>query len=358
MSLSVFGQRNKWYVGALCRDALPAPVSERLRAKLTEALKAARRFRTPALCVFSAGLLAAGVLAFAGRGGEEVCLTLGNVSVAFQTPAKSAVSCGAPKQGQKNVTYTRRDLLLGTLLLVGPEHPLPSDFPGANARGVRQMVGSYLNAQEGVALREEVVYALCDMRVSRLMNDALLNRGAVSSATQNSLRREAFSRYLAVGTVENALEQMNKNVPRAGESEHQTGLCVDVELLGDLSYASTDPLKRTETGRWISENMAAYGFVRRYMTQGEDGGCEGIHLRYVGKVHAQAMQAGGWTLEEYLAALRANGCLTVRGEGYTACVLAFEGDAGGSVSAMADAVVTVSADNAGWTIVTAVTNTP
>ena len=358
MSLSVFGQRNKWYVGALCRDALPAPVSERLRAKLTEALKAARRFRTPALCVFSAGLLAAGVLAFAGRGGEEVCLTLGNVSVAFQTPAKSAVSCGAPKQGQKNVTYTRRDLLLGTLLLVGPEHPLPSDFPGANARGVRQMVGSYLNAQEGVALREEVVYALCDMRVSRLMNDALLNRGAVSSATQNSLRREAFSRYLAVGTVENALEQMNKNVPRAGESEHQTGLCVDVELLGDLSYASTDPLKRTETGRWISENMAAYGFVRRYMTQGEDGGCEGIHLRYVGKVHAQAMQAGGWTLEEYLAALRANGCLTVRGEGYTACVLAFEGDAGGSVSAMADAMVTVSADNAGWTIVTAVTNTP
>ena len=346
MPLPVFGQRDKWYVGALCRDARPAPATERLRAALRKARRAALRARVPALCVLAALLAAFAAAYFAGRPSSGVVESAGRSVV---------VTLGTPAPGQYKAVYTRRDLLLGTLLLVDPAHPLPDDFPGANARDVTRMVGSYLNADEGVALREEAVYALCAMREKRPLDEALFSRGAVSYAGQNALRREAFSRYLAVGTVESALGEMNKNVPRAGESEHQTGLSVDVELLGALSYAADDPLLGTETGRWISENMADFGFIRRYRAAGEAGGCEGVHLRYVGKVHALAMRAGGWTLEEYLSALRENGGMTVAGEGFLAYIYAFNGDAGGCVSVAEDAEISVSADNTGWTIVTAVT---
>lgn len=279
--------------------------------------------------------------------------------VKAKTPAFSSdgvsVFYGAAVPAQKNVSFSRRELLMGSLLLVGPGHPLPADFPGANALNVSRMVGTYLSAENDVLLRKEAVYALCDLRFSRRMDDVKLTRGAVSAAQQDSLRREAFSRYLSVDTVENALEKTRRAVPLAGESEHQTGLCVDLTLMGTLSYASGDPLRRTESGTYVADNAWRYGLIRRYAHAGLDeiGGCENIHLRYVGRVHAAAMRAGKWTLEEYLSCLREKGSLLISCADFSAYVFAVPGDGGLTVSVPDGAQVSVSADNAGYTIVTA-----
>ncbi len=84
---------------------------------------------------------------------------------------------------------------------------------------------------------------------------------------------------------------------RAGFSEHQTGLCFDVNYAGS-AFDSTPEAK------WIHDNAYLYGFILRYPKGKEDITgymYESWHLRYVGKDLAKKLyNDGDWvTLEEY-----------------------------------------------------------
>ncbi|MBG6182277.1 D-alanyl-D-alanine carboxypeptidase [Arthrobacter sp. CAN_A214] len=89
---------------------------------------------------------------------------------------------------------------------------------------------------------------------------------------------------------------------RAGYSEHQTGLAVDVGQ-DDGACTLVTCFSNTAAGRWTGANAAAFGFIVRY-PQGKDATTgftwEPWHLRYVGTGIAGAMGAAGTaTLEEY-----------------------------------------------------------
>lgn len=85
---------------------------------------------------------------------------------------------------------------------------------------------------------------------------------------------------------------------RPGSSEHQTGLCFDLNSIDD-SFAAT------AEGKWINDNCYKYGFCIRF-PKGKDAYTgykyESWHLRYVGEELATKLYNNGdWiSLEEYL----------------------------------------------------------
>jgi D-alanyl-D-alanine carboxypeptidase len=87
-----------------------------------------------------------------------------------------------------------------------------------------------------------------------------------------------------------------------GQSEHQTGLCVDFitsEMNGDLTEAFED----TEAFAWLAQNAYKFGFILRYPKGKEDitgYTYEPWHYRFVGREAATDIYNGGTTLEQYL----------------------------------------------------------
>lgn len=84
---------------------------------------------------------------------------------------------------------------------------------------------------------------------------------------------------------------------RPGNSEHQTGLCFDLNSI-------EDSFQYTNEGKWINDNCYKYGFCIRF-PKGKDEYTgyqyESWHLRYVGTELAEKLYNNGdWlSLEEY-----------------------------------------------------------
>ena len=96
---------------------------------------------------------------------------------------------------------------------------------------------------------------------------------------------------------------------KPGQSEHQTGLALDVG--GESQkYALSSGFGDTKEGKWVAEHCHEYGFIIRYTdgTRDKPGATTGFvsepwHLRYVGVEPATAMYKSGQLLEEYLGVL-------------------------------------------------------
>lgn len=109
---------------------------------------------------------------------------------------------------------------------------------------------------------------------------------------------EVFSRNVE----KNGEEAANKYSARPGESEHQTGLVMDVTSPG-VQNELVIPFEDTNEGKWLKDHAADFGFIIRYLKGKEDitgYQYEPWHLRYVGKDAAKAIASENLTLEEYL----------------------------------------------------------
>jgi D-alanyl-D-alanine carboxypeptidase len=88
---------------------------------------------------------------------------------------------------------------------------------------------------------------------------------------------------------------------RAGQSEHQSGLCVDLITTSMGSLNRT--FENTKAFAWLRENAAQFGFILRY-PEGKEHITgyiyEPWHYRFVGREAALEISANGLTLEEYL----------------------------------------------------------
>ena len=83
---------------------------------------------------------------------------------------------------------------------------------------------------------------------------------------------------------------------RAGHSEHQTGLAMDINN-------ASSSFNNTPEAKWIAENCYKYGFILRY-PKGKENITgymyESWHVRYLGKQLAKEVCDSGLTLEEFL----------------------------------------------------------
>lgn len=100
----------------------------------------------------------------------------------------------------------------------------------------------------------------------------------------------------------NGQAQADAASARAGHSEHQTGLAVDL-VACDASCGAIETFGATGQAAWVAENAWEYGFIVRYEQVG--AGVTGYmpepwHLRYLGRELAAAYHQGGYhTLEEF-----------------------------------------------------------
>lgn len=82
---------------------------------------------------------------------------------------------------------------------------------------------------------------------------------------------------------------------RPGYSEHQTGLCSDINII-DSSFDGT------KESKWLLENAYKYGFILRFPKGSEEitgYEYESWHYRYVGVESAKIIKSDDITLEEY-----------------------------------------------------------
>ena len=114
-----------------------------------------------------------------------------------------------------------------------------------------------------------------------------LNSGYRSYSSQQSIYNEYVYYY--------GYTYAEAYAARAGHSEHQTGLAIDVTNSSGTFTGSTQ-------AAWLAKHCADYGFILRYpegKTDKTGYNAESWHIRYVGKELAQAITNSGLCLEEY-----------------------------------------------------------
>lgn len=119
---------------------------------------------------------------------------------------------------------------------------------------------------------------------------------------QKELFNESMIDYANQGmTYYEAAIETAKSIAWPGESEHATGLAMDIV---SSDYAGLDEKQgETDDQKWLMEHCYEYGFILRYpKDKSEDTGIiyEPWHYRYVGVEAALAIRDQGVTLEEYL----------------------------------------------------------
>lgn len=120
-----------------------------------------------------------------------------------------------------------------------------------------------------------------------------------TSQDQQKIFDEKTDEFIAQGYLEDEAEkQANKWAAKAGYSEHQLGLAVDIDS-EDTLVCSNEAV-----WEWLRTHCDAYGFILRYPSGKEEVtqcSYEPWHFRYVGKEAAKTIMDGSITLEEYLA---------------------------------------------------------
>lgn len=157
-------------------------------------------------------------------------------------------------------------------------------------------------------------------------NDLVVLKGQYNHGANNKLREEAalaFMKMVDGAKLENIdiynasafrsydyqVNLYNKYIKRDGKkaadiysarpgySEHQSGLCLDINNIDD-SFDGTDE------ANWLKNNAYKYGFILRFPKGKEDitgYKYEPWHYRYVGKEAAKIIYEDDITLEEYYA---------------------------------------------------------
>lgn len=181
------------------------------------------------------------------------------------------------------------------LVLVNKKNQLPRDFIPADlvVPNVRFPFTEELPKKQ---MRQVAADAL-----EKLFNAA--DNDGVDLFAQSGYRSyERQNALFAAYASQNGEDAANKFSARPGESEHQTGLSMDVTS-PDIGYQIIVDFAQTDEGKWIQRHATEYGFIIRYPKEKEDitqYQYEPWHLRYVGVKVAKKIAGQGITLEEYL----------------------------------------------------------
>ena len=202
------------------------------------------------------------------------------------------------------------------LILVNPwnalgENDVPPDLVGVKStrkdgqRATQQLREYAAKALEALMLEAEACgvikkntpsgYPLSVMSAYRTYayQNQLFNRYVNEEMSYKGLTREEAEKIVVTYSC------------RAGTSEHQTGLCVDMHTLA----AAHQSFQYESEAKWLAENSYKFGFVLRFpadKTEVTGITYEPWHFRYVGRYHAKKMYDLDMCLEEYTEYLKTN----------------------------------------------------
>lgn len=217
------------------------------------------------------------------------------VTTTTKAPTTSGTTAPVPEK-----RYVQPANAVWYLKLANDWNTLPSDYDSTFT------AVEYGGGLSGKLFDSRAVEALREMLAAGNAADPTLNLQPVSCfrsvALQKSLYERQVQRQIQQGMSREKAEEVAATiVKRPGQSEHNTGLAVDIGGSGD--YSLEESFGRTAAFKWLYENCADYGFILRFPKNKEN--ITGVtyepwHYRYVGKEVAKEIMSQGLCLEEYL----------------------------------------------------------
>ena len=181
------------------------------------------------------------------------------------------------------------DTSKGNLMLVNKFHYLTKDYAPKNIVDVKN---TYAYGDNEII--EEVYNAFKNMWTAAKKED--LSLIITSSYRDYEFQDTLWNRYAS----SNSEEWADSVSARAGYSEHQTGLTLDI-----VTYNCTmNEFEETDEFKWLQKNAHKYGFILRYPKDKTDitgYDYESWHYRYVGVEMAKKIYEEGITFDEYYA---------------------------------------------------------
>lgn len=176
-----------------------------------------------------------------------------------------------------------------TYLLVNKYHSLPSDYVPNNLQTInsKYSIG-------GMKLVDEARKAFENMAEDALKEK--LHIIAMSSYRSYEYQVNLYNKY----EKQDGKDAADTYSARAGFSEHQSGLCLDV-YDGEIPYTS---FEKTNEFNWMQKNAYKYGFILRFpkdKTNETGYKYESWHYRYVGEEIAKYIHDNNISFEEYYA---------------------------------------------------------
>ena len=151
-------------------------------------------------------------------------------------------------------------------------------------------------------------YSYNGNRVSKETHDAYIEMA--SAAKEDGIQLMANSTYRTYKRQDEiykdfyyskGISYADNYAARAGYSEHQTGLALDIFTSGT---STTDNFEESDAFKWLSTNAHKYGFILRYPKDKEyltGYNYESWHYRYLGVDTATKVYNSGLTYDEYYA---------------------------------------------------------
>lgn len=203
------------------------------------------------------------------------------------TDVVAIVNVGADQEWYENIVET--DMSKGTAILVNKFHTI-NNYAPEDLENV-----SIQFAYSGHTIRKEVNEAYNDM-ANQAKNDGI--QLIVSSSYRSYESQEEIYKdfYYAKGET-----YADAYAARAGHSEHQTGLALDIF---SPDGTTTSSFETTAAYEWLINNAHKYGFILRYpkdKTYLTGYEYESWHFRYLGEDLATKVYNEGITYDEYYA---------------------------------------------------------
>ena len=195
--------------------------------------------------------------------------------------------------GSNNEWYTntkKSDTSKGILMLTNKFYSLDNTYDSSTMASVSKQY-SY---GENQMVTEETFNAFLNMfNAAKKENLTLIINSSFRSFEEQD---EIYNYYKSI----NGEEYANKIAAKAGFSEHQTGMAIDIQTYG--STAKT--FEEFDEFKWLQDNAHKYGFILRYPKDKEyltGYEYESWHYRYVGVKVATYIYQNNITFDEYYA---------------------------------------------------------
>lgn len=186
--------------------------------------------------------------------------------------------------------YTQPDSLW---VLVNKERSIPLDY-APSPLVIPSVAVRKDKSSEEQSVRADIEPSLKAMFAAAKADSHDLMIGSAYRST--GLQKTYFDRYSQVAGEAAA----NRYSAHPGESEHQTGLSVDITSSSLHCYLE-ECFADTSDGQWLADNAHLYGFTLRY-PKGKEAATgyefEPWHYRYVGVELATALHESNLTLDQ------------------------------------------------------------
>lgn len=192
-------------------------------------------------------------------------------------------------------SYTLISFPRDLLVVSNKYRSLPSDYSPGNLV-VPNIPFPFEEYNEKKLMREDAALA-----IEKLFESAKANN--IDLYGLSGYRSYNRQNVIFTANVENkGLERANKFSAKPGESEHQTGLAIDITS-PSVNFYLTQGFGETKEGIWLAQNAHLFGFILRYPKGAEyitGYQYEPWHIRYIGEEAAKEILEKEITLEEYM----------------------------------------------------------